>query len=237
MTYDSVIQLLDGRTGRYHLWHPPIMAWLLGLADRLVRGTGLYVTLQAGLFFATLAVVVALRPRAGWGAAVMAALLCLSPLVLLYQGLVWKDVLFADAMVAGFVALSAAVRLSGGRRAGALAAAFLLLTLAALVRQNGPVILPFAAAAWVVAAVRADGRRALKGALAASLGALVLCAGLWWAVQAGFARHPADDGTPASLSRAILVYDLIGGAARDPSVDLSRFDPPVASALRADGRI
>ena len=31
LSYDSVLQLHDGRTGAYNSWHPPIMAWLLGL--------------------------------------------------------------------------------------------------------------------------------------------------------------------------------------------------------------
>ena len=34
---DSVWQLAQGREGRFNDWHPPIMAWLLGLADRLTR--------------------------------------------------------------------------------------------------------------------------------------------------------------------------------------------------------
>ena len=42
MSYDSVVQLLDGRTGQYDSWHPPVMAWLLGLFDSLLPGTGLF---------------------------------------------------------------------------------------------------------------------------------------------------------------------------------------------------
>ena len=31
LSYDSVLQLLEGRTGIYNTWHPPVMAWLLGI--------------------------------------------------------------------------------------------------------------------------------------------------------------------------------------------------------------
>ena len=42
MSYDSVMQLADGRSGHYDSWHPVVMAWLLGLFDAAIRGPGLY---------------------------------------------------------------------------------------------------------------------------------------------------------------------------------------------------
>ena len=30
LSYDSVSQLGDARSGFYNSWHPPVMAWLLG---------------------------------------------------------------------------------------------------------------------------------------------------------------------------------------------------------------
>ena len=39
MSYDSVVQLWPtAAIGHYDSWHPPVMAWLLGLFDRLVAG-------------------------------------------------------------------------------------------------------------------------------------------------------------------------------------------------------
>src|ERR1700678_2201406 len=35
---DGVWQLAQGRVGRYNTWHPPVMAWLLGLAGRVHTG-------------------------------------------------------------------------------------------------------------------------------------------------------------------------------------------------------
>ena len=108
LSFDSIVQLHDGRFGFYHSWHPPVMAWLLGLGDRILPGTGLFVLFDAALLFAALLSLVWLRPRVRW-LAVAVLLLCLPlPQLVLYQTIVWKDVLFANAMVAGFIALAQA---------------------------------------------------------------------------------------------------------------------------------
>src|SRR5262249_2785037 len=73
MSYDSVVQLTDGRSGQYDSWHPPVMAWLLGLFDALLPGTGLFLLsttlllLGAWLFLLS-------GKRGGWGLPVLTAL-------------------------------------------------------------------------------------------------------------------------------------------------------------------
>ena len=42
LSYDSLTQLADGRAGHYNSWHPPLMAFLLGVFDSLVPGTFLF---------------------------------------------------------------------------------------------------------------------------------------------------------------------------------------------------
>ena len=51
LSYDSVMQLWQGRTGVYNSWHPPVMAWMLGLADSVVRGAALFVVFDAALLY------------------------------------------------------------------------------------------------------------------------------------------------------------------------------------------
>src|ERR1043166_4359310 len=108
LSYDSVIQLLDGRQGQYHAWHPPVMAWLLGLGDALVPGSGLFMAANAALCFLSFLCVLWLKERVTWATLGMLAALLLTPQLLLYQGIVWKDVLFANAAPAGVVCLAAA---------------------------------------------------------------------------------------------------------------------------------
>src|SRR5437764_14704270 len=96
LSYDSVVQLHDGRIGHYNPWHPPVMSWMLGVADRLLPGTGLFVLFDEVLVTASLLSLLWMTPRVAWAAATAAALLVALPQFVLYQGVVWEDVLFAD---------------------------------------------------------------------------------------------------------------------------------------------
>ena len=54
MSYDSVIQLVEGRTGAYAGWHPPVTSWLLGALDAVLPGTALFVVIDALLIYGSL---------------------------------------------------------------------------------------------------------------------------------------------------------------------------------------
>src|ERR1700722_7637926 len=74
LSYDSVVQLHDGHTGHYNPWHPPVMAWMLGLFDAFVPGTGLFVIFDEILFFASFASLLWLARRPSWIPVPVAAL-------------------------------------------------------------------------------------------------------------------------------------------------------------------
>ena len=144
LSYDSIVQLHDGRLGFYHSWHPPVMAWMLGLGDAVLPGAGLFVLFVFTLAFAAWLSLLWIVKRPSWLAVCVAAVCVLLPQLVLYQAIVWKDVLFADAAMAGFPNLPLAQaearqgrtlkRASGlDRRLGA----FALFALASLTRQNG----------------------------------------------------------------------------------------------------
>ena len=228
MSYDSVVQLADGRSGVYHTWHPAVMAWLLGLGDAVLPGTAVYVTVTAARGLGALALLAADAPRVSWAAPVVALLICASPLMLLEQGIVWKDVLFADAFVAAFALLASAARderTRGGRLVRAALAAGLLI-LAVLVRQNGLLMLVFgaAAAAWVAWRVRPDlapGRRGRRAAAAGVALVAVVAVGAAGANALLMTRRAPDDVGAAGQLRLLKLYDLVGVAKRAPTVNLS----------------
>lgn len=239
LSYDSILQLLQGRTALYNTWHPPVMAWLLGLGDAVVPGAGLFVVFDTVLAFGALLSLLFIAPnRAGWPAALVAAAIVLSPQMLLYQGLVWKDVLFADAALAGFAALAqAAARWDDARaRAAWLAASGVLLALAALTRQNGVVLLPFAAGAlgWIAS------RKGMRRTRAALLGGTSLAILLAVAIAANALldlRSTGDSG-PAEQFRLLEVYDLSGAVARQPDLPLTVLaedDEALEHAIRTEG--
>ena len=239
LSYDSILQLHQGRVAIYNNWHPPVMAWLLGLGDALAPGAGLFVLFDCLLAFGALLSLLAFKPeRATVLTASIALCVVLSPQLVLYQGLVWKDVLFADSAVAGFVALAhAAQAWSAARRRNALlAASGLLLLLAALTRQNGVILLPVAAGAlcWIAAL---NGTRWGKAALMAA-GFLAM---LFLADKSAMAlldlRSDGNPGTSEQI-RLLQVYDLAGAVARQPDLALDQLhddDPRLESLIRTRG--
>ncbi len=243
LSYNSVIQLLEGRTGVYGTWHPPVMSWLLGVFDALVPGTGLFVLFDIALTFGALFSLMRLGSKASWAAAAVMILCVLSPQFLIYQGVVWKDVLFADAAVAGFVCLAHAAHHWSAIRARItlVVLAFLFFVLAALARQNGIVLglVGCVALGWI--AVRESTGARWRSALAygggALLGAVVLgvCAS-----AALYARSDADPDEfgPLVQTKLLQNYDIVGMVAAHPGLELTKLDdtePDLAKAIRTDG--
>ncbi len=230
MSYDSVAQLAEARAGFYHSWHPPVMAWLMRQFDGLVPGTGLFILFNGAL--ALFAFWSFAQPKRATALTVILALLAMAtPQWLLYQGIVWKDVLFADAALAGFAALAQA---SDGNRLWYLPA-IPLFALAMMARQNGLVIVPVAAMALgALLWRRTSPGRAAAGALLF----LALTAGLAFAGEALLALHGDHGADAADEIRVAQSYDLAGMMKRDPALRLARLeaeDPVLAGMLRTQG--
>jgi hypothetical protein len=220
LSYDSVAQLYEGHFHLRETWGPALYAWILGLFDAVIPGTALYVTVSGLLFFATLASFSDLRPRTSWLAAGVAALVVLTPQVLVYQAIVWKDIAFANSAIAGMGCLAHAARLwpNARRRWAFLLAALVLLGVASQVRQNGIIVAFFAAIAlgWIAGAGR--WRRGLAWGLGGFIAVAV--AGQAMTVLSIPPHSPPDPGVKTGL-RIVQNYDLIGAAAMDPSYRLS----------------
>ncbi len=230
MSYDSVSQLFDGRFGAYNSWHPAVMAWLLGLFDSLLSGTALFVMFEAAML--ALAFILSLRRNTGWGAVPVALGIVLTPQFLLYQGTVWKDVLFADAFVFSFALLARAVLERGGRRLVLFILFFLALSLAALARQNGLLLLPVGALTFGLATAGSSIWRGAMRAMAALLMmlALVIGANLLLAF-----RGDGGEGLRSEI-RLAQIYDLTGAAKEGFPLSLLRHgDPLLAAAIEQKG--
>ena len=240
LSYDSVMQLWQGRTGVYNSWHPPVMAWMLGVADSVVPGTALFVVFDAVMLYGAFLALLALHRRPSWAALPVALVWVLSAQGLVYPGIVWKDVLFAAATVAGFVALAHAEMHWASRRIrlGWIAAAVLFLALAALARQNGAAVIPFAVAALGWSAARNAGRRPFRSALAYGLGAMAAIALVVAAADVGLALR--SDGELAALDQLedLQTYDLVAAVKAQPSLRLDIIgeeNPELETLIRTDG--
>ena len=240
MSYDSVLQLWQGRTGVYNSWHPPVMAWLLGVGDRLVPGTALFVVFDSLLLYGSLAAFVFLRPHTSWWAAPVAVIWMASPQGLVYPGIVWKDVLFAASSLAGFAALAQVdARWARPRvRAAWLAGAILAWALAGLARQNGLFVPLCGAAGLALIAARATPTGRLRHAAAYGLGALAACGLIITASDAALATR--SDGEPAALLqiRDLQMYDLIAAVKARPALRLDlirQASPRLEQLIRTKG--
>ena len=237
LTTDSVIQLAEGRTGVQRSFNPAFMSWVLGRLDSLLSGTSLFVVMNAGVLFASLAALSRLTPRAHWLAAALAGLALLTPQLLIYQGVVWKDVMFANFASAGTVCLALAAERWGQVRSRLmlLAGAAVLLAVAALVRQNGVLALLAGAAGLGLAIHSRSGWKAGLGAAAAAASA-----GLVVFLATGFAMGlvmPSSSPQAAGAGlRVIQHFDLVGVVSRNPQAPLGPLeaaDPAAAATLRA----
>ena len=235
LSYDSVAQLYEGHFHVRETWGPALYAGLLGFFDGIVPGTSLYVVASGLLLFGSLASFSDLRPRTSWLAVLAAALAVLTPQLIIYQAIVWKDVMFANCAIAGLVCLAHAAKhwSLAWRRWLFLAAALMLLAAASQVRQNGIIASLFAAAAlgWIAS----DGRwrRGLAWGVGGVVAVLVMAQ-----IQLTLslpAHAPKESATKTGL-RIVQNYDLIGAAAMDPHYRfdiMAATDPTHTAAIQA----
>jgi hypothetical protein len=164
----------------------------------------------------------------------LGVLAILTPQILLYQGIVWRDVLFANLTVAGFILLAHAAKAWQARPPVLpLAGALVCLALAALARQNG-LILVVAAAGVLAWTARKGGWRP---ALAWGLGGLV-AAGV---LALGVDQLAKPHRTPAKLRQnaASLIlehYDVVGAKAHHPRLtlkEIGKVDPAAQALIEA----
>ncbi|HUO93274.1 MAG TPA: hypothetical protein VMU22_10145 [Rhizomicrobium sp.] len=240
LSYDSVMQLNEGRRGFYANWHPPMMSWLLGVFDWLWRGAALFVLFDLALFFGSLGALVWLTPAGSKAPLVVLALMIVTPQVLLYEGIVWKDVLFADLAVAGFAALAVAgERWDRARlRYAAIVAAFSLFAVATLVRQNGGIVLPAGVAALAWIAWKKGSTARLRAGFLYGLSALAGSAIAVVAIHSALALRIPGDPSPAVGFRLLQFYDLIGAIKAKPTLELPYFeddDDTLEALMRTDG--
>ncbi|MFL5295197.1 MAG: hypothetical protein ACJ798_02330 [Phenylobacterium sp.] len=239
LSYDSVAQLYEGHFHVRETWGPALYAWVLGFFDQFIPGTSLYVTVSGAIFFASLASLTDLRPRTRWAAPLVLALLLLTPQLLIYQGIVWKDVMFANCAVASTICIAHAAKDwdDARRRWTLLLIALVLMAAGTQVRQNGIIAGLFAAIAvgWIGA-----GGRWRRGAVW-GVGAFAALLVTGWAETklSEPAKAPKDTATSTGV-HIVQTYDVIGAAALDPTYRLDILaaqDPAAAEMVRERGKL
>lgn len=239
LSYDSVAQLYEGHFHVRETWGPALYAWVLGFFDRFIPGTSLYVTVSGAVFFASLASLTDLQPRTRWFAAAVIAFVCLTPQVLIYQGIVWKDVMFANCAVAGLICIAHAAR-AWDRRAkrwALLIVALLLIAAGTQVRQNGIIAGVFAAVALGWVAARGRWPRGVIWGIGAF--AALLVTGAAETRLSEPAKAPRDTATSTGI-HIVQTYDVIGASVLDPNYRLdilAAANPAATAVIRQRGKL
>lgn len=130
MSYDSVLQLQEARSGVFTDWHPAVMAELWRWCDRIVEGPLLMLLIQTICFVAGLFLVLRkLLPNLA--ASIVTVVILLFPPVSTTMAVIWKD----SQMIA-MLALGTALLLSSRRRVRIVG--LVLFVIASALRHNAP---------------------------------------------------------------------------------------------------
>jgi hypothetical protein len=196
--YDTVAQYTQVLSGEVDDWHPPIMVRLWQLLHSLGGTTGPMFALQVALYALGFALIAGPLGRAGrWRAAIAAAVLALSPLLLGWQMVVLKDAQMLGALVGAF-GMVAQFRLSG-RRVPALASVpvALLITYATLVRANA------AFATIPLAVLLLPAPKSLAGRAAIAVAGILLVVGI-----SPLLNHHLFGAAPSGVAKTQPLFDL-----------------------------
>ncbi|HEY8948548.1 MAG TPA: hypothetical protein VIM56_06660 [Rhizomicrobium sp.] len=239
LSFDSIIQLVEGRTGAYAGWHPPVTSWLLGVLDWILPGTALFVVLNTLLIYGSLWVLFRLAGKSSWSAIAIALVAAFTPQYLIYPGIVWKDVLFSATAVGGFVALACAVPVWSRfyLRYAWLGFALIMLVIASLARQNGILLLLGGVVAFAWIALKQEG---LSLRTASLQGGYALLAGIliFTAANVALGMRLTKEYGGARQFRLLQAYDIVAALAEKPGLGLDKLDaqdPALAQEMRGDG--
>lgn len=237
LEFDSIRQLLEGQRGIYSNWHPPIMSWLLGVADQIKHGAAPFVVFEATMAYGVILSLLFLARKPSWLAVPGAVASVMLPQLFLFQAIVWKDILFADSCLVSFVLLAhATVHWNrAGVRIGLIAGSSAFTMLAILTRQNGVVILPCAAIALgMTSAVKMTRRHGLIY----GVGFFCLTATLAIAANAALQLRATKALGAVEQMEDLQLYDIGGMLKRQPDLELTvlqRESPKLAIALKTKG--
>ncbi len=218
LSLDSVQQLIEAGTGRSTSWSPPFMSAVLSMLGGVPFQPRLaafgFVVLVCALtwwgFLLAASHPVAPRFRALRGIAIAALLL--NPVLLVYSGIVWKDLLLAGLCASALaMALASLATSSSGPRLAWGAGAMVLAAVMPEVRQHGIFVLPCVAMIVALGVAWLEGWSRLSRALLAAM--LVGLALATHFVAGQWARATIVDEGESSTSmgfRSIASFDLMG---------------------------
>ena len=240
VSMDSSMQLYEASLGRSVTWNPPTMTAVLRWLGQGPDAVWRLMAINVVVTYASLAAagVALLRdlPHWPWLRAAAIGLILANPVILMFVGVVWKDILFSALITAGAAAGLIACALNGARSFALALLSAGLLAFAMGVRQQGifmaPVLLlvPMLAVGW-----RGGLTRAACAMRAAAIVAsfLLVSLGIEWGVTRTIQTDP-ELGSQVGF-RGLMQYDIAGMTALSKT-PTSEFPLPMTERVRAEVR-
>ncbi|HEY9101375.1 hypothetical protein [Chitinimonas sp.] len=225
LSFDSIIQLYEGRMLKVISFNPPLMSLLLGLFDRLGSGPVGFVLLSSTMLLAASGLALAHAQRLSWWRWLLSAIILLNPVILLYTGIVWKDVLLAHAIVLAYFLVDHLHRRE--QPVGPLGISLTLLLLAVIIgaRQQG-ILFAIPLAIWLALSARRS--TALSLLLAAMFVALPYEANQLMQRLTHTAAQTEEPSANQTGLQVLMRYDLVGIAAHGGKLDPGLPGPVIA---------
>ena len=147
MTYDASFVHQYIAKGIMEDWQSPVMILLWGWIDPIAPGSASMFLLIVTLYWLAVALLALTLARRSIWLAVALVLLALSPPAFVFQGIIWRDILFANVWLLAAVLAFAAANRGTTLRLPAQAVALGLLAFGVLLRPNALTAAPILAAA------------------------------------------------------------------------------------------
>ena len=200
MTYDARFVHEYIAKGIMEDWQSPVMILLWGIIDPIAPGAASMFLLTVTIYWLAITLLAfTLARRSLWLAAAL-VLLALSPPAFIFQGIIWRDVLFADVWLFAAVIAFAAANRGASLRLPAQALALGLLAFGVLLRPNALIAAPILAAA-ILWPRQFSWKRAILGFVPIGLALFALVQVVYYGVLHATRQHPLH---------SIMVFDLGG---------------------------
>ena len=242
LSMDTSIQLEEARVGRSLSFNPPFMSALFRWLGGGEIATAALVLFCCAATYGSLAIAsratLARRIAAGspylsvWRLAIV-SLLFLNPVIFIYVGIVWKDVLLASMLMAGTAAAFAAWASRGWAALAWAIGSWALLAIGMDVRQQGLFMSPCLALVPLAALTSNPSSTRLPGWGRTVLGVVVFLTVLLASRSAVRATIQPDDKIPAGYGyQVVMNFDLAGMVCKSP-LPTAELAVPITEAQRA----
>lgn len=230
LSLDSLVQLSEGRSGNFVSFNPPFASVLIAVFDRIHAGTALLMTFNIIMFGLVLILMLHTLPRTNPLSNLLLLAMLASPITLIYNGIIWKDVMFANFALLAFSLLIASERQPSW---GKTLLIMVLLAMASLIRQQGIIIALIASLAmpFILRWRQQSGWFSRIGLGLGTFLVLVVVSKLLF-LLATLGTSGANSGAYSTPISLLMLYDIAGLIKHRPGVSLPIFEQagiPVAA--------